>query len=190
MKLSQLLSVLGADCAQEAEITALACDSREVVPGALFAALEGARADGRAYIPDALNRGAAAVVCAPPLPEGVPGGLASDPRAALALLAAEFYGQPARSLTLIAITGTKGKTTTAHMVREILSAAGYKTGMIGTLGAYIGRKKLSEAANTTPEPTTLHRTLRQMADAGCSHVVLEASSQAMKLHRLHCEFSE
>lgn len=185
MKLSQLLSVLGADCAQEAEITALACDSREVVPGALFAALEGARADGRAYIPDALNRGAAAVVCAPPLPEGVPGGLASDPRAALALLAAEFYGQPARSLTLIAITGTKGKTTTAHMVREILSAAGYKIGMIGTLGTYIGREKLSEAANTTPEPITLHRTLRQMADAGCSHVVLEASSQAMKLRRLH-----
>ena len=73
MKLSRLLSVLGADCPQDAEITALACDSREVVPGALFAALPGHRADGRAYIADALNRGAAAVVCAPPLPQNVPG---------------------------------------------------------------------------------------------------------------------
>lgn len=191
MKLSQLLSAIGADCPQDAEITALACDSREAVPGALFAALEGARTDGRAYIADALAKGAAAVVCArspsggQDLPAGVPGAAVDDPRAALALLAAEFYGHPARQLSLIAVTGTKGKTTTAHMLREILSAAGYKTGMTGTLGAYIGREKLSDAANTTPEPIALHRTLRQMADAGCSHVVMEASSQAMKLRRLH-----
>ena len=80
MKLSQLLSVLGADCPQDAEITALACDSREVVPGALFAALPGHRADGRAYIADALDRGAAAVVCAPPLPPpGPPRGIAAAP---------------------------------------------------------------------------------------------------------------
>ena len=71
------------------------------------------------------------------------------------------------------------------MIRDILSAAGYKTGMIGTLGAYIGREPLCATANTTPEPITLHRILRQMADAGCAYVVLEASSQAMKLRRLH-----
>lgn len=185
MKLSKLLSVLGVQCPQEAEITALTCDSREVVPGALFAALPGCRADGRAHIPEALYRGAAAVVCAPPLPAGVPGAPVDDPRAALALLAAEFYGRPADGLSLIAVTGTKGKTTTAHMIRDILSAAGYKTGMIGTLGAYIGRERLCATANTTPEPITLHRILRQMADAGCAYVVLEASSQAMKLRRLH-----
>lgn len=185
MKLSKLLSVLGVQCPQEAEITALTCDSREVVPGALFAALPGCRSDGRAYIPEALYRGASAVVCAPPLPAGVPGAAVDDPRAALALLAAEFYGRPADSLALIAVTGTKGKTTTAHMARDILSAAGYKTGMIGTLGAYIGREKLCDTANTTPEPIALHRILRQMADAGCAYVVLEASSQAMKLRRLH-----
>ncbi|MDE7002945.1 MAG: UDP-N-acetylmuramoyl-L-alanyl-D-glutamate--2,6-diaminopimelate ligase [Oscillospiraceae bacterium] len=185
MKLSQLLRVIGARCPQDPDITALTCDSREAVPGALFAALPGHRADGRAHIPEALYRGAAAVVCAPPLPGGVPGAAADDPRAALALLAAEFYGRPADALTLIAVTGTKGKTTTAHMIRDILSAAGYKTGMIGTLGAYIGREKLCDAANTTPEPITLHRTLRQMADSGCTHVVLEASSQAMKLRRLY-----
>lgn len=183
MKLSQLLSVLGTDCPREADITALACDSREVVPGALFVAMEGAKYDGRACIPDALARGAAAVVCRPPLPEGIAGAAADDPRAALARLAAEFYGHPARELSLTAVTGTKGKTTTVHMLREILTAAGYKTGMTGTLGAWIGRKLLADSPNTTPEPIALHRTLRQMADAGCTHVVMEVSSQAMKLRR-------
>lgn len=188
MKLSQLLRAIGARCPQDPDITALACDSREVVPGALFAALPGSRTDGRAYLSDALDRGAAAVLCARAplgaLPEGVPGAAVDDPRAALALLAAEFYGHPSDGLTLIAVTGTKGKTTTAHMLREILTAAGYKTGMMGTLGAYIGREKLADSPNTTPEPIALHRTLRQMAGAGCTHVVLEASSQAMKLRRL------
>lgn len=184
MKLSQLLSALGADCPREAEITALTCDAREAAPGALFAALPGARADGRDYIPEALARGASAVLCAPPLPEGVNGAAADDPRRALALLAAEFYGHPARRLSLIAVTGTKGKTTTAHMLREILSAAGYKTGMIGTLGSFLGRTPLADSPNTTPEPIALHRTLRQMADGGCSHVVMEVSSQAMKLQRV------
>ena len=185
MKLSQLLSALGGSCAQDPEIRQLTCDSREAAPGALFAALPGHRADGRAHIPEALYRGAAAVVCAPPLPQGVPGAAVDDPRAALALLAAQFYGRPGDDLSLIAVTGTKGKTTTAHMIRDILSAAGYKTGMIGTLGAYIGREKLSDSPNTTPEPIALHRALRQMADAGCTHVVMEASSQAMKLKRLY-----
>ncbi len=185
MKLSQLLSAIGADCPHDAEITALTCDSREAAPGALFAALEGARTDGRTHIPDALERGAAAVICRPPLPDGVPGAAVDDPRSALALLAMEFYGHPERALTLIAVTGTKGKTTTAHMLREILTAAGYKTGMIGTLGAYIGRELLADSPNTTPEPIALHRTLRQMADGGCSCVVMEVSSQAMKLERVH-----
>ena len=183
MKLSQLLSVLRADCPREADVTALTCDSREAGPGALFVAMEGAKDDGRAYIPDALSRGAAAVVCRPPLPEGVTGAAVDDPRAALARLAAEFYGHPARELSLIAVTGTKGKTTTAHMLREIFSAAGYQTGMIGTLGAWIGRALLADSPNTTPEPVALHRTLRQMADAGCTHAVMEVSSQAMKLRR-------
>lgn len=184
MKLSQLLSVLGADCPREADITALTCDAREVSPGALFAALPGARADGRDFIPQALARGASAVVCTPPLPEGVNGAAVDDPRYALSLLAGAFYGHPARRLSLIAVTGTKGKTTTAHMLREILSAAGYKTGMIGTLGAFLGRTHLADSPNTTPEPIALQRTLRQMADGGCSHVVMEVSSQAMKLRRV------
>ena len=185
MKLSRLLSAIGAECPQDAEITALTCDSREVVPGALFVALEGAKADGCAYVSQALERGAAAVVCRPPLPEGVNGAATDDPRAALALMAAEFFGCPARELALIAVTGTKGKTTTTHMLRDMFAAAGYQAGMIGTLGAYIGRRAIADSLNTTPEPVTLHRTLRQMADEGCSHVVMEVSSQAMKLRRVH-----
>lgn len=185
MKLSQLLSAIGADCPREADITALTCDSRQAAPGTLFAAMEGSRADGRDYIPEALKRGAAAVVCRPPLPEGTLGAAVDDPRASLALLAAEFYGHPEQSLVLIGVTGTKGKTTTAHMLRDILAAAGLRTGMIGTLGAYIGREKLAGGLNTTPEPIALHRILRQMADAGCTHVVMEVSSQAMKLKRVH-----
>ena len=184
MKLSQLLSAVGADCPQDADISAVTCDAREAGPGALFAALPGARADGRDFIPQALERGAAAVLCAPPLPEGVNGAAVAHPRAAFARICAEFYRHPARQLTLIAVTGTKGKTTTTHMLREIFSAAGYKTGMIGTLGAYIGRALVEDSPNTTPEPAALHRALRKMADAGCSHVVMEVSSQAMKLKRV------
>ncbi len=184
MKLSQLLSAAGARCPFDADVSALACDSREVVPGALFIAMEGARTDGRAYISDALARGAVAVVCRPPLPQAVPAAAVDDPRAALAAIAAGFYGYPARELSLIAVTGTKGKTTTAHMLRDVLTAAGHPTGMIGTLGAYIGPTLLASPPNTTPEPIALHRTLRRMADAGCTHVVMEVSSQAMKLGRV------
>ncbi len=184
MKLSRLAAALRLPCPVDVEITALTCDSREVTPGALFAAVPGAREDGRAYIDDALARGAGAVLCQPPAPEGVPALVTDDPRAALGALAAAFYGHPARAMTMVAVTGTKGKTTTAHMLRSILTAAGHKCGMIGTLGAFIGDEQIAEADNTTPEPIALHRTLRQMADARCTHVVMEVSSQAMKLRRV------
>lgn len=183
MKLSHLLAPLGLFCPEDPEITGLTCDSRSVEPGALFVALAGAHANGCDFIPEAAARGAAAVMCAPPAPEGLPAVLTPDPRRVLGPLAAEFFGRPADGMTLIAVTGTKGKTTTAHMIRDILTAAGHKTGMIGTLGAFIGVERLAEGLNTTPEPITLHRLLRQMADAGCTHVVMEVSSQAMKLHR-------
>jgi len=184
VKLSCLLEPLQLSCGEDPEITAVACDSRQVVPGALFVAQEGVRADGHAYIAHAIDRGAAAVLCKEAAAAAVPVVSVSDPRKILGPLAAEFYGRPAEQMTLVAITGTKGKTTTAHMVRDILAEAGHTVGMIGTLGAFIGREKVAEGVNTTPEPITLHRLLRQMADAGCTHVVLEASSQAMKLHRL------
>lgn len=184
MKLSRLLSAAGLGCPEEREISQITCDSGQTEPGALFVALEGARTDGRTYIPQAVERGAAAVVCREGGEAPVPVIHAPDPRYALAHMAVEFYGRSADRLHLIAVTGTKGKTTTAHMIREILTAAGHQTGMIGTLGAFVGNTCTSPAVNTTPEPITLHRLLRQMEEAGCTHVVLEASSQAMKLERL------
>lgn len=181
MKLSRLLAAAGLSCTEEREITGLTCDSRAVGPGDLFAALEGARADGRAHIPAAVEAGAAAVLwSAPPVPV-IP---CRDPREALALMAAEFYGRPGDGMTLVAVTGTKGKTTTACMLREILLAAGHKVGMMGTLGSFVGHRPISPAVNTTPEPVTLHRLLGQMRAEGCTHAVLEASSQAVKQRRL------
>lgn len=184
MKLSQLMQAAGLDCPCDTEITALTCRSDRVERGTLFAALEGARADGRAFIPQAVERGAAAILCRGDCAAPVPVLAVEEPRKVLGRMAAEFYGRPAQSMTMIAVTGTKGKTTTTHMLREILLAAGHRTGLIGTLGAFSGRERIAEAENTTPEPVTLHRLLRQMVQDGCTHVVLEASSQAMKLHRL------
>ena len=127
MKLSQLLRAAGLTCPQDVEITAITCNSEDVVPGALFAALEGARTDGRDYIPAAVERGAAAILCRGGAAAAVPIIDVPDPRETLGVMAAEFYGRPADGMTMVAVTGTKGKTTTAHMLREIFMAAGYQT---------------------------------------------------------------
>ena len=184
MKLAPLLAVLGHSCDQDVDISSLSCDSRTVTPGALFVAIPGEHADGTQYIPQAVDRGAAAVVSPVSLPCSVPLFVVEEPRDALAHLAAAFYGHPAKSLALIGITGTKGKTTTAHMVRDILLAAGHTAGMIGTMGAYIGRDKWADCPNTTPDPLLLHQLLSDMVAQGCTHVVMEVSSQAMKHHRV------
>ena len=184
MKLSHLLAAIGHSCDQDVDISALTCDSRTVTPGALFVAICGAHTDGTQYIQQAVAQGAAAIVSPVPLACAVPLFVVEDPRSALAHLAAAFYGHPAKSLTLIGITGTKGKTTAAHMVRDILLSAGHPTGMIGTMGAYVGKEKWADCPNTTPEPLLLHRLLHDMVEQGCTHVVMEVSSQAMKHHRL------
>ena len=187
MKLSQL--VQGLDFTLDAgsldvEISALEYDSRKVVPGGLFVCLTGFQTDGHDYIPKALKAGAAALVVEreASVPEGVAVVRVEDSRAALALLAAAWFGHPAEEMFIIGLTGTKGKTTTAHMLKAILEAAGHKVGMIGTIGAMIGQERV-ETKNTTPESYELHSLFRRMADAGCSHVVMEASSQGFKLRR-------
>ena len=184
MKLSRLLQAVGLECPEETEITDLTCDSRCVKEGILYAALEGVYADGRKFVASAVEQGAAAILCRGEVEAPVPVISVPEPRETLGLLAAEFFDRPAERLTVIAVTGTKGKTTTAHMLREILMAWGCKTGMIGTLGAFVDLERISSTGNTTPEPIALHRLLRQMADRECTHVVMEASSQAVKLHRL------
>lgn len=186
MKLSALLSAIGRTQALpgDPEILDLTCDSRQVRPGALFVALPGARSDGHDFIPAALRAGAAAVVAERGVETGeVPLILTRDARAALALLSAAFFGHPAAKLTMVGVTGTKGKTTTTHILKAMLEAAGHKTAMVGTVGYFIGPEKVSDALNTTPESLDLHRFFARAVDAGCSHLVMEVSSQALKLRR-------
>ena len=187
MKLDKLLEKL--DYTLDAgdlstEVASLEYDSRKVGRGSLFVCLTGFRVDGHDYIPAALEAGAAALVVEREVevPEGIAVIRVRDSRYALALLSAAWFGHPAEKMTVIGLTGTKGKTTTAHMVKAILEAAGHKVGMIGTIGAVIGQEKLT-TKNTTPESYELHSLFARMVEAGCSHVVMEASSQGFKLHR-------
>jgi len=187
MKLSRLCATLGVHPTGpgDPEITGLTCDSRQVEPGCLFAALPGADRDGLDFIPQALERGAAALLAQQPVAEvPVPLVTSPDARRALALLAAEFWGRPAEKLILVGITGTKGKTTTAHILKSVLEAAGHSTAMSGTLGGFIGNERVLEPGNTTPEPVTLHRFFANAAQAGCTHLVMEVSSQALKQGRV------
>ena len=187
MKLEKLLEKL--DYTLDAgdldiEVASLEYDSRKVGTGSLFVCLTGFRADGHAYAPAAVEAGAAALVVEREVaaPEGVAVVRVKDSRYALALMSAAWFDYPAEQMTVIGLTGTKGKTTTAHMVKSVLEAAGNKVGMIGTVGAMIGRELLP-TKNTTPESYELHSLFARMVEEGCSHVVMEASSQGFKLHR-------
>lgn len=168
----------------DVEVGGLAADSRRVRPGLLFAALNGSRADGRAYVADALAKGAVAVLGDASLlesPPPVPLLIADDPRRALARAAARFFGRQPR--TVAAVTGTNGKTSTASFVRQLWTAAGRPAASVGTLGIEApGREP--EAALTTPEPVALHRTLAELAAEGVEHLAIEASSHGLDQRRL------
>ena len=165
------------------EITGICYDSRAVKPGNLFVAICGYDTDGHKYIPMALEKGAACVLCekAPAEGEYV---LLSDTRRALALAGANWYGNPAGKMTMIGITGTNGKTTTTYLVKHILEdCLGAKVGLVGTIQNMIGDEVL-HTERTTPESLELQALFRHMADAGCTHVVMEVSSHALCLHRV------
>jgi UDP-N-acetylmuramoyl-L-alanyl-D-glutamate--2,6-diaminopimelate ligase len=168
----------------EAEIEAIAYDSRLVEPGTLFVAMGGVGHDALAYLGDALERGAAAVLAPGPPPAGteVPWAASDDPRLALAQLAAAWFGRPAEKLRLIGVTGTNGKTTCAHIIRSILSAAGRKTALLGTTGYWLGGR-WEEAEWTTPEPLKLHGLFREAVDSGLHDVVMEVTSHALDQRR-------
>lgn len=173
----------------DAEITDIVYDSRNAKPGCLFVCLRGASSDGHQYAGKAVEAGAAAVVAEEPveLPAGkeVPVVLVPDTKAALAVLSARFFGNPAgKDIKVIGITGTKGKTTTAHMIRSILEAAGHKTGIIGTIGVTIGGKVI-KTENTTPQSYEIQRFLRLMAEEGCEYCVMEASSIGLRDKRVY-----
>ncbi|MFI5079139.1 MAG: UDP-N-acetylmuramoyl-L-alanyl-D-glutamate--2,6-diaminopimelate ligase [Vicinamibacteria bacterium] len=165
--------------------TGVVYDSRAVTPGSVFVALQGLRADGAAFAPQARAAGAAAVVAAvgvAPL-DGVAWLPVADPRLALALLAAEFNGHPSRAMRLVGVTGTNGKTTTAYLLRAILEAAGIKCGLMGTVSYCIGDRTI-EAARTTPEAPEVQGFLREMLDEACGACVMEVSSHALALRRV------
>ncbi|MCO5215941.1 MAG: UDP-N-acetylmuramoyl-L-alanyl-D-glutamate--2,6-diaminopimelate ligase [Thermomicrobiales bacterium] len=170
----------------DATITGITYDSRDVQPGDLFAALRGSDFDGHAYIRQAIERGASAVLVEE-MPEGIdhPAIIVGDTRRDLAPLAAKFYGHPSRELLTIGLTGTDGKTTTTALVKWILAEAGIRTGTIGTLGIEIGNgETISLGHQTTPESHLVQGYLRQMVEAGTQAVVIEATSHGLAMHRL------
>ena len=168
----------------DVEIKDVIYDSRKVVPGCVFVALKGYNVDGHKFIPDAVERGAKALVVEDEgiAYDGVTVVRVKDARATLALMSVEFFGRPAEELTTIAVTGTKGKTTTVAMIRSILENAGIKTGTIGTLGILIDNR-IYKTNNTTPESYEIQQAMRRMINEGCKAMVIEASSLGLKWHR-------
>lgn len=169
----------------EREISEVIYDSRKATPGCIFLCMPGAVTDGHDYIPEVLEKGAVAVVVEREVkvPPEVTVLQVNNARLALAELAAAWYGHPAEKLTTIGVTGTKGKTTTTYMIRGILEKAGKPTGLIGTIEAIIGDQHIP-AVNTTPESFLVQKYFAEMVEAGIQYVVMEVSSQAMKLDRV------
>lgn len=187
MKLSKLLEVIDiTGNIQEKEITDIVFDSRKVVPGVLFVCLAGSASDGHDYAQKAAEMGAAAIVAEKSVDtDGAQLFLVESTRVALALLSARFFGNPADGdIKVIGITGTKGKTTTAYMMRSILEVSGSKTGIIGTIGVQIG-DELIKINNTTPSSYEVQMYLRLMADKGCKYCVMEVSSIGLRDLRVY-----
>ena len=168
--------------AGDIEIAELAYDNRRVRPGTLFFCVRGFTRDGHEFAPDALARGAVALVVERSLDLDVPQIRVPDVRAAMAPAAAAFYGDPTGALRTVGITGTNGKTTTAFLARALLEADGRPTGLLGTVKSVIGGVE-QEVERTTPEAIDLQRTFREMLDAGDRACVMEVSSHALELRR-------
>lgn len=169
------------------EITAITCDSRQVEENNLFFCIEGARFDGHDHAGQAASRGAAAVVVSRDL--GLSNQiLVRDTRTAYGLTCANYFGNPAKKLKLLGVTGTNGKTTITYLVKNILEAAGKKVGLIGTIHNEIGEMTLP-AKHTTPDPIQLHAMFARMVEAGCEYAVMEVSSHALDQRRVAgCHF--
>ena len=171
----------------ETEVRDIIYDSRKLAPGTMFVCMVGAVTDGHKYIPDAIDKGASVIVLereeeAAQISENITVLKVASARLALALMSAALFDHPARKLVTIGLTGTKGKTTTTYMIKKVLEMAGKKVGLIGTIGAMIGEEHLP-SKNTTPESYELHRMFAAMVEAGCEYVVMEVSSQGLKLDR-------
>lgn len=167
------------------EITDIIYDSRKLSQACVFVCMVGAVVDGHNFIPDAIEKGATAIVVEREIeniPENITVIKVASSRKALALMSAAYFGNPAKELVTIGLTGTKGKTTTTYMIKSVLESAGFKAGLIGTTGVLIGSESLP-TKNTTPESYELHKIFREMVDKGCKYAVMEVSSQGLKLDR-------
>ncbi len=187
MKLKDVLNDLQTErlCADpELEISGICCDSRAVRPGDLFVAVRGFSSDGHKFIPMAVEKGCAAVLCEEPPAVSVPYALTKDSRLGLALAACSFYRHPSREMKIIGVTGTNGKTTTTILVKQILEKClGAKVGLVGSISNMIGDEEF-HTEHTTPESNDLQQLFRQMADAGCTYCVMEGSSHSLALNRV------
>ena len=183
MLLSRIAEELHAGLPErEAEITDVAYDSRKVVPGALFCCLRGEKTDGHRFAQQAVDKGAAALIVEEKLPIDVPQLLVTDGREAMARSAACFFDHPERKMTMLAVTGTNGKTSTTYMVKAVAEEAGLKVGLIGTIHNLIG-DEVVETERTTPESVDLFRLLAHMVDRGVDLVIMEVSSHALAQNR-------
>ncbi len=195
MKLYELLNhveVLETSLDGNTEIRFVTSDSRQVTEGSLFVAVNGFAVDGNRFIPMALQKGAVAIVTAQKPEEDIPYVLVRNDRLALATIGTNYYGNPSRSMTMIGVTGTNGKTSTTWLLKQVLEkVTGKKVGLVGTMANYIGQEELP-TERTTPESIQLQQLFAQMRDAGCGYAVMEVSSHAIMLDRvagIHFEVS-
>lgn len=171
------------------DITNIHSDSRKIKEGGLFVAINGYAKNGIDFLESAIENGAIAAVVEPDtdiksLNFNIPIVKVKNTRKSLALISCTFYDNPSRKFKLIGVTGTKGKTTSTFMTKALLEAHGLKVGLIGSIAVYIGDKKIEDTDRTTPESPEIQKRLAQMADEHCDAVILEVSSQAMKLDRV------
>ena len=178
------------------DVKGIESNSKNVKEGYMFVAIKGFSTDGHKYVNNAIEQGAKIIMVEEgcdlksfKIPSNVTVIMAKDTREALAKCSCNFYDNPSRKFKLIGITGTKGKTTTTFMIKEILEKAGHKVGLIGTIATYINGKMIAESSRTTPESLELQRTFAEMVKQGVEYVVMEVSSQSLKLHRVDgCDF--
>jgi len=181
MRLSDLIASVP-DSARDIEVGDIAYDTRQVVPGTLFFCVPGFTRDGHEFASEAIARGAVALVVERPLSSGVPEIQVPSARAAMAPVAARFFGDPTATLRTVGVTGTNGKTTTAFLLRALLEADGLSTGLLGTVKSMIGGIE-HDVVRTTPEAIDLQGTFKAMLDAGDRACAMEVSSHALDLHR-------
>ncbi len=180
----------------ELDITNVDSDSRNIKPNGMFIAIKGYETDGIQYIQNAIDNGAKVIMLQEDvnfkeinIPSDITIIVVSDTRKALAICACNFYNNPSKKFKLIGVTGTKGKTTTTFMIKKILEKQGKKVGLIGTIATYIGDKKLEDSSRTTPESIKLQKIFAKMVEEKVDVVVMEVSSQSLKLNRVFgCDF--